>query len=831
MKLKLKNFKTWRNNEFTFGDSSTTLISGPSGQGKSSILSAIDFALFGIGKTLITHEENTCSVELEISNLKIIRSKRPNRLMVFIAESTGDPCFSGSDVYEDDAAQEIIDRKFRGKGIICDFISLTPTDKLHFLEDLVFRDINISEIKDNCKYKIKDFEKKISTIQGEKVAYERMKDDVDLGESPEGFEDFSKKAYKRVKIQLSNSQVKINKLNRSIKHYSAKLSKGELEQQLVDSKKNELDSLQQRFDDIDLIDIESLTSDIFELNVKINKIKRYESYQKIKNSLDKDREDYQALKDSEETNKLNEIMTIADELLEIEELTDIIDEKSSVISKCDLWTGIVDQMKPLFIEEDDFDVNVVAVNDFSIKISDLEKSIINYEIYKNTVVCPSCGDSLKFIDGVLEICDNTSQSEDSISETNRGSLRIKDSISECDDNDAGLIEMNKQLGRYRRKHDELKLLVAKQTQMNEDWEGLNQRQLELFENLPEEDEEDELRSSIEQAKTKVVYLNARKLQMEELKTGENTVLTRLHNELDEKTQEFENMIIPENPFGSSLLNSPQRSSINDGSERRTIQENMTLLTITIEGGKKSNTIKNTLKTSVTKLQREIERIESVSADDLIDFKERVERYEILLQETIVENEAFAANIEIFEVCGKYFDKKEKYDDFVDKIKDLSKDESKMMYNYKSALTLKEKILEAESISLSSIVTTLNTHASEYLESFFSENPILIELLTHKETTKKGRKPQINIRIEYKGNECDIGSLSSGERDRVILAFNLAIQDMYDSPILMLDECTSSLDEELTNIVFGKIRGMHENKIVLIVAHQVVKGIFDDVLEL
>ena len=88
MKLKLVNFLCHENFEIDLGSKGISLLSGNSGSGKTSILKAIFFALFGEGNKLQMYGKTSCSVELSFDDMKIIRTKRPNRLIV-------------NDIYED----------------------------------------------------------------------------------------------------------------------------------------------------------------------------------------------------------------------------------------------------------------------------------------------------------------------------------------------------------------------------------------------------------------------------------------------------------------------------------------------------------------------------------------------------------------------------------------------------------------------------------------------------------------------------------------------------------------------------------------------------------
>jgi DNA repair exonuclease SbcCD ATPase subunit len=211
--------------------------------------------------------------------------------------------------------------------------------------------------------------------------------------------------------------------------------------------------------------------------------------------------------------------------------------------------------------------------------------------------------------------------------------------------------------------------------------------------------------------------------------------------------------------------------------------------------------------------------------EIKDIEKDIEETEKKLNEYRELEKQYTLNLEKIQEYNREKEKNDKYKEWIDKHEDLSELEKKSRDKYAAATLLKEKILQAESIAVLNIINSINIHAQEYLDIFFPNDPIVVRLTPFKET-KKTTKPQINIEIDYKGMDADINMLSGGELARVVLAYTLALSEIFNSPLVMLDECTASLDADTTSIVMEGIKKNFSHKLIVIIAHQVIEGDFD-----
>ena len=195
-KLRWKNFLS-TGNQFTqisFQDASTTLVIGSNGAGKSTMLDALTFSLFGIPyrkinkpQLLITVNEKDCVVEVEfaIGNVKwkIVRGIKPNIFQIFKNGKPLDQHASAND-QQKWFEQSVLKMNYKsftqivilGSSTFIPFMQLSASHRREVIEDLL--DIKIfSSMNTTVKEKIRSVREEMRTLDLKK---ESLKDKVDM---------------------------------------------------------------------------------------------------------------------------------------------------------------------------------------------------------------------------------------------------------------------------------------------------------------------------------------------------------------------------------------------------------------------------------------------------------------------------------------------------------------------------------------------------------------------------------------------------------------------------------------------------------------------------
>jgi DNA repair ATPase RecN len=168
----------------------------------------------------------------------------------------------------------------------------------------------------------------------------------------------------------------------------------------------------------------------------------------------------------------------------------------------------------------------------------------------------------------------------------------------------------------------------------------------------------------------------------------------------------------------------------------------------------------------------------------------------------------------------------------DQIAQHSANAQPIIQKHAAALKLKELSDAAQMKSIAFTLDALNLGAKEYLDLMFQDPPISVELKPFKENKDSSVRAKLSLSVSYRGMELDniTDDVSGGENDRIILAYQLAMNSMYNSPILLLDEPFTGLNQELIDVCLDSLKVLSQNKLILVVAHGINKGMFDDVIE-
>jgi len=807
LELSLSNFRCWETKNITMPTSGICLINGRSGKGKSTILNSILYAVTGKLKNITTINKKSTKVSIKIDNITINRSRGPNRLSV---EKDGK-------LYENDDAQAIINSLFGeefgntsyiDQDNINSFVSLSPSDKMEFLEKLLLNNYDINEIKDKIRIEISNTKNQYTSEESKQNTLENIiknisliqQDNLTIDKIKINKANFSK-VFEKIKSNYDISEKNIKTLKIKIKKLEEEhlvFSKYIEQRQKLDFQLEEVVSnpLYKEIDNIQ--EIKASLESLEESKNHYIKNKEYNILKQKSDELTKKNKDLQQELDKEkeklnnELEKLNEISKLKSisktRLSELEKCTDIMDNISKLEEELSNPINYEEEIKK---EQKKYDSLYESLSKKKQILSNLEKSY----------ACPSCNKFLKIQNDKLIL----SQSVD----TNVPLLKCE-------------IEELKELVKL----SETTIQSYKKTQII--YQQKEEKYNDLFDKLDSmrkgiecdkiEEEVDFMNkhlNSVDDIRKKLQSLQYDKL-IEDTKKDLYTVTLKLsklnYNENNENNEnnekEKENIITNDTDYEESIKNISFLSQ--KMVQIKKLNERYILVTNQIE--------------SIEEKYKEYK--DSKDYSELLKIeKEKMETYSGKL-------DTYKSYIEKLNIWDRNNRENEKYNEIKENIETCSLNKLKLSDRLRCLVKLREHVKNAEQKCISDFIDSLNDHASIYIEYFFPDEDIKVELKTTQENKSTGKeKISLNFNLNYKQINGDLSYLSGGERDRVNLAFTLAFSEIINNRVLLLDECISSLDAETTSIVLENLKERYKGKLVILVSHQANLGFFDKVIDI
>jgi len=948
MRIKIKAFKSCLDAEYIFEAGKMTLLDGGSGAGKTTILQAIFWAMYGNMRGIYNNTGITknLSVELTLPGIKIFRKKNSDLLVLTIYENNGDqiiemnpegssPIFEKT--YENAIAQAEIDKRYGNRDLFhaatyieqkdrCTLLSGTGAERLELLNSLSFTGESpkeyISKINTALKSATLDFEKAQAVYSSDSAKFlEEVEKIPPVSYTRKDLQEMTDNISKK-ETQLQELYEKLlsqQRLEGSIA-YLENLSKSVKIPSLKPNPKPKLDVfnlpepvLANEYE----IPIDIPTLEILKADKDDNIILSYEDYIQEKNRLttlskqltkekllleklkkelreQKEREEKrrvweqekQGLEEELRDKPISKVLVTEEQIWEARNLEKLVEEEKNkaekigieydldVISsklvplektlesylKCEAnletYSKLLDVEKKL---TETYEPDVEAIEKISSKLfeelSDMKRGL-------DVLSCPSCDSHLRYTKSSLELADHSPISkttlgkkqkeyDDSVKKLNEEkklssqykNLLVERSCYDLDDNERFEMESydSTRLPRLQRLIANLKDIKFYEP-------------LSVFE-LEEQFSIQEKRKSLEKLEQQYETLIGNNITEEQVSEQEEKV-----NELDNSTETSEEL--------ESLYQQ----------EQERLKKNQALLkAVSQKMDKQQAVIKELQKKEANRLSKI--KLFKVEKKKWIEKKDRFEKQnQVAMEEYLVierENEAIQKEIEtvyncIFSYRGQIehlqlqidlelktchanlraeigFDKTkmEEMKLYIDMVLVLTKKQEELdkqslfcieKENDVAALQeLKLTALQVEAEHLQDTVTNINYMLQTTLPIFFHD-PITMVLHLYKKTkdSKKDNylKPGLNFEISYKGSRFDdVKSLSGGEGDRISLALLLALNFCSSSPLLMMDECVSSLEQELKESVLEAIKLVPDKTIIVIDHDETMTGFYDTVISI
>lgn len=859
MYLKIVKFRCYDRYIIDIPDNQSILLSGPTGAGKSSIMYAIKWALYGNIKHIDPHSSERSKTKIKLrmrknnktdDQITIVRRRNPGHLkvidndMTFImkeAQNHIDSIFGTEKLWSS--------INFIEQGMRCGFLSLSQSDRLAILSNIIFGDSDPNEVVEKIRnHSSKNRDHYLKAIGKYDNIYDRCKhlisefrryfktniynaDDINNSTTISSAEIYDNiKKYETIIANVTDNKMQItilkSNMESKLKYINTMRRQTET---LIKKWNNNMESCPENIDHNLKYFIASTSEQLY---IDIEKLKKCVDY--INEISEKNRDEISNLK--VQSNKVN------DNIKHKSRLTHINNELGCLCK----W--------PYEIQPTEADA--IDAAKYERQTNDDISILINHNIIKsgNEYIERNMSNIKANVDIILNECYNIQKFQDKKAIYDK-IIEISEKLSKfC--NIIALDELenrkNELLDLLKRKEDEMVIYDCPQCNTKL---SLKNGQLIINNKQQCHHSISEIKRNLNTINADITNANSHAKFFEQLSQmkiliGDDDAFNQCAQIFKRKIDFRSNQrkINDLEKIGYEPYPIPSSKQINDALKAINLQSQISYISSIIDNTMPDQQVIKTKINDLTKIINLSATLNDISIELISRYNEYInvdDEYQKLKDalnikmnnehiDTVINN----FDCEIKSYRDKIIEQKLKIDELkllhqisneYNELSNAKFDVDEKMEYFVGCEKLIALALRVWYVKIESTLGTINNDIEQIISMIFDEpiEVVLESLRTGKEVTGRKRitdktAQKIGLRVSYHGRVCDaLNYFSGGEGDRISIALNLALNKCVNSPLLMLDESLASLDSDNKIAAINVITQFaHTNKCtVIVVQHE------------
>ena len=254
-----------------------------------------------------------------------------------------------------------------------------------------------------------------------------------------------------------------------------------------------------------------------------------------------------------------------------------------------------------------------------------------------------------------------------------------------------------------------------------------------------------------------------------------------------------------------------------------------------------NMVQNLIETNTKKMQEKIVQRDNLHLVPIVQIQAEISQHQVIISSVQDTNTLLSQTLSqtrkekdelvktqaqvkyIIQLQDNLAQKKAKYQGVVNQI-DI---EQQKLTTLNSILI---KLNKAQLSSLESVTDSLNTQAQIYLAEFFPDCNTIINIQPFKQNKDGTFTDKVGIEIYHRGVKFDsLDKFSGGAENRAILAFQLAVADLLNLPMVFLDEPLTGVQNDLREEIYEVVKRTSSHRLIVLAEHNLPEHIADYVV--